>query len=134
MSFVVDASLALAWFFEDEGTGRTAQLLDRVVSEGIVVPSIWRLEMLNAFRNAVIRRRIPAEKARGYAAQVGRLSLEIDAPSEERYIGTFDLALAQALSIYDAAYLELALHRRIPLASDDRTLRKAAASAKVVLL
>ena len=60
MSLVIDASLTMAWYFDDESTDATDALLDRVTSSGAVVPGLWRLEIANAFETAVRRQRIDA--------------------------------------------------------------------------
>ena len=60
LSIVIDASLTMAWYFDDESTPATDALLDRVASAGAVVPGLWRLEVANAFQMAVRRQRIDA--------------------------------------------------------------------------
>ena len=55
MSLVIDAPLTLAWYFEDESTPATDALLDRVADTGALVPSLWRLEVANAFQTAIRR-------------------------------------------------------------------------------
>jgi predicted nucleic acid-binding protein len=57
LSIVLDASMALAWLFEDEGTAATDEILRRVVIKGGIVPSLWGLEVANAFQIAIRRGR-----------------------------------------------------------------------------
>ena len=57
MSIVVDASMAIAWLFADERSDAAHAVMGRVVSDGAVVPSLWRLEVANVLRNAVRRGR-----------------------------------------------------------------------------
>jgi predicted nucleic acid-binding protein len=58
VSLVIDSSMTLAWYFEDEKTAASIAILNRVVEEGAVVPTLWRLEVLNGLQVAVRRGRI----------------------------------------------------------------------------
>ena len=58
MSLVLDTSLALSWYFEDERTPAADALLDRVADQGAMVPGLWRLEIANGLRTAIRRKRI----------------------------------------------------------------------------
>ncbi len=60
MSLVLDASLTLAWYFEDEATPAAEEVLDAVAEQGAIVPPLWRLEVANAFQSGVRRGRIDA--------------------------------------------------------------------------
>ena len=60
MSRVLDSSVTLSWFFEDERTAATASVLDQVIEHGAVVPAIWRLEVANALQSGLRRGRIDA--------------------------------------------------------------------------
>ena len=129
MSVVVDASLTLAWYFDDETTPETEAVLDQVARGGAVAPMLWRLEVANGLQSAVRRRRIDAAYRDGALAQLSRLSIAID-PETITYAWTTTLELSErfALTVYDAAYLELAQRLRLPLASLDGALRAAGAA------
>ncbi|MFO1156004.1 MAG: type II toxin-antitoxin system VapC family toxin [Rhodospirillales bacterium] len=58
MSVVIDASLTLAWYFDDETTPATEAVLDRGSEAGALVPTVWRLEVANGFQSALRRKRI----------------------------------------------------------------------------
>ena len=58
MSLVLDASLAIAWYFEDERTPETEAALDRVIADGAVVPSLWRIEVASGLQTSMRRNRI----------------------------------------------------------------------------
>lgn len=58
MTLVVDASLTMAWYFDDEATPATDAVLDRIVESRAVAPMLWRLEVANAFQSAIRRTRI----------------------------------------------------------------------------
>jgi len=131
---VLDSSVALAWLFADEGEAALA-VLDRVGEAGAVVPSLWRYEVANGLLVAERRGRIDA----GYRARsLGRLAvlpIACDEESDRRcWDATVALAEARGLTAYDAAYLELAQRRLLPLATLDAALAGAARDAGVVAL
>ena len=135
MSLVIDASLTLAWYFDDETTPATEELLDRVVDAGAAVPGIWRLEVANAFQMAVRRRRIDAFYRDASLAQLALMPISVDADTDT-YAWSTTLGLAErfTLTLYDAAYLELAQRRHLPLATLDQELRTAAPALGIELL
>ena len=135
MSLVLDASLTLSWFFKDERTPGTDAVLTEVTENGAVVPGLWRLEVANALQMAVRRKRIDAAFRDSALAQLSQLFIPAD-PDTDAYAWTAILQLAGRfeLTLYDAAYLELAQRRRLPLATLDRELRDAAAALGIALL
>jgi predicted nucleic acid-binding protein len=135
VSLVLDASVALAWCFEDEQTPAVMDLLDRVAETGGVAPLLWPLEALNGLLAAERRRRIAAEKRATLAAFLRELPITLDDETVDRaWEATARLAAQFKLTIYDAAYLELAQRRRLPLASLDQDLRTAASAAGIGIL
>ena len=135
MSLVIDASLTVAWYFEDETTPATEAILDRVSEAGATVPTLWRLEVANAFQSAIRRKRITAPYRDRSLAELTQMPITIDADTNV-YAWTTTLRLAErfALTIYNSAYLELAQRRSLPLATLDAVLREAAAALGVTLL
>ncbi len=135
MSLVLDASLTLSWFFKDERTPGADAVLTEVTEKGAVVPALWRLEVANALQMALRRKRIDAAFRDSALTQLSRLSITAD-PDTDTYAWTVILQLADRfqLTLYDAAYLELAARRRLPLATLDRELRDASAALGVPLL
>jgi predicted nucleic acid-binding protein len=135
MSLVIDASLTLSWYFEDETTPATEAILERVSEAGATVPTLWRLEVANAFQSAIRRKRITAPYRDQSLAELTQMPITIDADSNV-YAWTTTLRLAErfALTIYDSAYLELAQRRSLPLATLDAELREAAAALGLTLL
>jgi len=135
VSFVLDASMALAWLFEDKRGPIEQAILDRAKIEGATVPSIWRLEIANVLHYAILRRRCTAAFATANLADLDRLAVVLDDETNRHAWGkTRDLAHEHRLSVYDATYLELALRRELPLASRDRDLNRAAGRAHVEVL
>ena len=135
MSLVIDASLTISWYFEDETTPATEAILERVSEAGATVPTLWRLEVANAFQSAIRRKRITAPYRDQSLVELTNMPITIDADTNV-YAWTTTLRLAErfALTIYDSAYLELAQRRSLPLATLDAELREAAAALGVTVL
>ena len=127
MSLVLDASLTLSWFFADERTAESDALLDRVTTQGALVPPLWRLEVANGFLSAIRRQRIDPNFRDRALLHLSHLPITTD-PDSDHHAWTTTLRLADrfALTIYDATYLELAQRHGLPLATLDAPLRKAA--------
>ena len=135
MSFVLDNSVALAWCFEDEQTPAVMALLDRVTETGAIAPLLWPLEALNGLLVAERRRRLNSATRAALTAFLRELPIMLDLDTAERAWGeAAQLAERFRLSVYDATYLELALRRRLPLASLDQGLREAAGAMGVDVL
>lgn len=115
---VIDASLALAWCFDDEATEETDAALDQVRADGARVPALWHFEIANVIRQADSSRRLQL---------LAKLPIVTDYETMVQAWGT-TLALARihTLTVYDAAYLELATRLALPLASKDEELLAAA--------
>lgn len=135
MSLVIDASVTLAWYFEDESTPEIDAVLDRVAESGAVVPNLWRLEVANAFQSAVRRKRIAATYRDDALAALSQLAIVVDAETDVyAWSTTLRLAERHGLTLYDAAYLELAQRRSLPLATLDTKLRDAAMERCISML
>lgn len=134
MSLVIDSSITLAWFFEDEWSAAADTVLRQVAESGAVVPSLWRLEVANALQMAVRRQRVDARFRDASIADLRTLPIVIDADTDRQAWGsTLILAERCQLTLYDAAYLELAQRIGSPLASLDQPLRAAATAIGVTL-
>ena len=135
MSLVLDPSLALSWYFEDERTAEADALLDQVVDRGAVVPSLWRLEVANGFQTAIRRKRIDAAFRDTALAELATMEITVDSDTDANaWTTTSRLSDRFRLTAYDAAYLELAQRRRLPLASLDQPLCRAAISLGLTVL
>jgi predicted nucleic acid-binding protein len=127
--------VALAWCFEDKQTPSVMALLDRVVETGASAPLLWPLEAMNGLFAAERRRRLDADKRALLARFLRELPIRLDLETAaQAWQQTAGLAEHFRLAVYDAAYLELAQRRRLPLASLDRDLRQAAVDAGVEVL
>ena len=133
---VLDGSVALAWFLKDEATEGVLQVREQVRgAERVWVASHWPFEVANAFLVAERRNRITQADVTQAIAVLNQIPLLIDHDSEQR-AGSESLALARqhGLSVYDAAYLELAMRQGAGLASVDKPLRLVADKLKLPLL
>src|SRR5574337_602744 len=135
MNLVLDSSTTLAWIFSDEVTDAIRDVFDVVGSGGAVVPALWRLEVANSLTVAVRRGRIDADFRRAALVDLALLDITTD-PNTDTHAWTRTLHLADrfVLSVYDAAYLELAERRQLPLATLDEELRVAGTALGLTLL
>jgi predicted nucleic acid-binding protein len=135
VSFVVDNSVALAWCFEDEHTPPIMDLLDRVAETGAVAPSLWPLEALNGLLMAERRKRLDTKRRQRLAGFLRSLPVTLDTETaDQAWTATARLAERHRLTLYDAAYLELAQRRKLPLATLDVDLIKAGKALGMTLL
>ena len=135
MSFVVDSSAALAWVYSEETTEAISEVLARLTDRGAWVPALWRLEVANVLEMNVRRGRHDAAFRDAALADLAVLPISIDAETDRQaWAATLRLAARHRLTVYDAAYLELAQRRGLPLATLDKELRDAATAEGVILL
>jgi predicted nucleic acid-binding protein len=127
MAIVFDCSVALAWFLEDERTTFSDAALELLEQAEGWVPSLWRLEFANALLVAERRRRIDREARLDALERAARLELRVDSePVDMRAVSA--IAERRALTVYDAAYIELGLRLGTGLVTLDRDLAAAAAA------
>jgi len=127
-AFVADASVAIGWVHSAQATDRTEAML-RAITDGaaIEVPSLWPLEVANTLTVLVRRQKLTVQERQAALAWLRALPLRIDHEMALLAFSTLsDLANAHQLSVYDAAYLELAKRRSLVLACKDGPLRVAA--------
>lgn len=137
MSFVLDASVTMAWLLQDASAKDQAYALAALRELGAPdasaeVPVTWSLEVANVIARCEARGLLTAAQAQSFVGLLHDLPIE---PDHETYAhalrNTLDLARRYGLSSYDASYLELALRRGLPLATFDKDLLKAAQRAGV---
>ena len=133
--FVLDASVVLAWCFDDEWSAAADRVLERLEHEDALAPAHWPLEVANALRTAQRRDRLGDADLAHVRGLLSALPVEI-APVElsTALWGVLEVARGHDLTAYDAAYLDLALVRGLPLATADARLRAACMDAGVELL
>lgn len=135
MTCVVDSSATLAWLLADERNDLTTSVFRLVARNGAVVPSIWPIEVANSLNMAARRDRITHSVRDQHLSDLAQLAIEIDGDTAAHaWHATLKLADMHSLTVYDAAYLELAQRRRLPLATLDKALIGAAAKTGVKIL
>jgi predicted nucleic acid-binding protein len=127
-AFVADASVAVAWVHPGQATPETASMLDAIAGGATLeVPALWHLEVANALTVLVRRRKLSDDDRRNGLSLLRALPVTVDHEMAALAFSTLsDLAAAHDLSVYDAAYLELAQRRQLVLACKDGPLRAAA--------
>ncbi len=133
MPMVIDTSLTMAWCFEDEATDDSDAILDRLVDDEAVVPSLWEFEVTNVLRGAERRARITEAQAARFVDLLMQLPIRIDA-SPTDVTALLAAGRRHDLSTYDAAYLVLAERLAAPLGTLDDRLATAGRNAGVDLL
>ena len=135
MSLVLDSSVALAWVYADETTDAILRLFDEIRIGGAWIPGLWRWEIANVLQLNVRRGRHSGDFRDEALSSLALLPVKVDAEADRQaWSATLYLAERHGLTVYDAAYLEIASRRKIPLATLDRQLRAASSDEKVELL
>ena len=126
MNQIIDASMATAGLFGDEHTPTGLAAFRAVAQSGAFVPSPWRLEVGNVLRAPTRRGRCDEAFVERSLLRLDRLPIRIDDQTDARaWTDARVLSRDENLTVYDAAYLELALRRSVPLASYDIDLARA---------
>ena len=132
MPFVLDVSIAACWRFDDEDHPIAAQALELIRTDEGRVPSLWWFEIRNTLIVNERRGRITEADATAFLRGLGRLGMVIDRMPDEAVVHA--LTRRHRLTVYDAAYLELAQRDDIPLATLDTDLASAARAEGVTLI
>ncbi len=132
MRIVIDASVALPWFFADERCGEADQILTETYRDGATVPVLWPIEVGNALMVGFRRRRISEFDWHKSLATLERIPIIIEPLNHRRALTNVPpLAQKYGLTFYDAMYLDLAIRLSLPLATFDTKLQQAARAASV---
>lgn len=127
-AFVVDASVAIAWVHPGQASAESDRMLEAVAAGSVLeVPAIWPLEVANALIVLARRGKLTARERDAGLGWIRRLPVRLDHDAATSALTTLaGLAASYQLSVYDAAYLELADRRKLALGCKDGPLRKAA--------
>lgn len=129
---VVDASVALAWCFPDEGNRYADEVLAALDAHQAVEPAIWGMELANAVLVGERRNRLQAPEIERFIELLGGLNIVEDARRlPDLFLDVLPLARKCAIAVYDAAYLEVAIRNNAPLATLDQALQRAASAIGV---
>jgi predicted nucleic acid-binding protein len=134
-AFVADASVAIAWVHPGQATEDTDRALD-AIAEGaqLDVPAIWPLEVANALTVLTRRDKLTERECAQALGWLRALRVRVDPDTASNaFTALPELAKRYGLSVYDAAYLELAARKKLRLCCKDGPLRKAAAKHGVAL-
>lgn len=133
--FVLDASVTLAWCFEDEADEYTIWALQRCREDHVRVPAIWPVEVSNVLLVAERRQRISPVDSTRFLTLLAGLPIQVDMPTWPVALESLlDLARRHGLSAYDGSYLAHALREHIPLVTKDEKLRRAARNEGIPVL
>ena len=132
--FVVDASVILAWCLDDETSEVADAALERLLVEGAIAPAHWPLEVANGLRAAERRGRIDEPSLRRLQPRLSKLPVEVAPVELSTAFGVIESARRYDLSVYDAAYLDLAEFRGLGLATVDARLADACRVAGLALI
>jgi predicted nucleic acid-binding protein len=135
VSFVLDASVTMRWFFGDGKPKELAyagKVLDGMKDANALVPATWGLEVANVIAKAEAKGLVTEARSGAFLEMLEGVDVEVDAATFAHALSdTLQLARRYRLSAYDASYLELALRLGIPLATLDEDLQRAAREAGV---
>ncbi len=127
MTMILDATVALAWCFEDEGGEYPTEVLEALEDDDAVVSAVWPFEVTNGLVSAERRHRLKVAESVEVGTLVQSLPITVDSIDPARVFDTVQrLARTHHISTYDAATLELAVRLQAPVATLSSTLRKAA--------
>ncbi len=135
MPFVLDASVAASWCFRDETTPYNQSILDTLTDSYAEVPALWLIEIANVLAINERKGRITPAILGAFLQTLAGLDIRVE-PGGRSIGGEVLLPLTRryGLTAYDAAYLELAKRRNLPLATFDKDLLRAAPLEGVALV
>jgi predicted nucleic acid-binding protein len=127
--------VSAAWCFEDQSTPYTDAILEHVIAgTEVVVPVIWKLELINALVVAERRKKMTPVKSAVFLRDLQQFNIVVDVDGlDQVFSAVIDQARLYQRSAYDASYLELAQRRALPFATKDEPLRKAAEDLGLVV-
>lgn len=131
-AFVLDGSIALAWFFTDEQDAYADSIASNFPIDGAIVPEHWSLEISNSIAVGERRNRVTVQQSTAFIQLLSAFPIQRDLETELRALSeTLVLARTHGLTSYDAAYLELAIRLNLPIATLDKKLLAAAQASGV---
>ena len=133
--FVIDNSVVMAWCFEDEANSYADTIQDMLIENKAFVPAIWPLEVTNVLLVAERKKRISKAGSGHFTALLSQLPIEVE-PSDTDTIfhETISLARQYMLSSYDASYIELAIRKGLPIATQDKAIIRAAKKIQIEII
>ena len=135
MSFILDNSVTMRWFFGDgkpQELAYAGKVLDAMKQQSALVPMTWGLEVSNVIARAEAKGLVTEARSEMFLEMLKNVDIDVDSATFAHALSdTLQLARRYKLSAYDASYLELALRSGLSLATLDDDLQKAARKAGV---
>lgn len=132
MPFVIDACVAACWVLPDERHPVAERAWREIAVDFALAPALWWYELRNVMIVNERRGRLDSARTTRALQLLGELPITID--NEVDGDRMMQLARRHRLTVYDAAYLELALRKAHPLATLDAALAKAGRAESAPLL
>lgn len=132
MAFIVDNSVMIAWLIDRQADAYTRQVSVRADREQLHAPALWPFEFVNTLTVMQRRRLIQGHQADACIIRATRIGVLVDSAAPDM-AALLNMARGMGVSAYDAAYIDLAQRRGLPLATRDMDLRRAARAAGVPL-
>ena len=131
MAFVLDASIAACWALTDEDHPVATAALRRLRSDSCIVPALWWFEIRNFIVMSERRQRLDESQSEAFLRDLSDLQIAQDTNPDE--VRLMRLSRTHQLTVYDAAYLELAQRKGLAIATLDSALVRAAHAEAVSL-
>lgn len=133
--YVIDASIIGPLLIPDESDAEHPALINLLESGEVVVPCHWHLEVASIGRAAIARKRVSEDVMLNGLSALAGYCIKVDEETwAAAWARTLELTFVHKLTVYDAAYVELALRLEAPLLCDDRDMASAAAALELELL
>jgi predicted nucleic acid-binding protein len=135
MPLVLDASMTMSWCFSNEITAYSQSVLATLTGSYAEVPALWLVEVTSVLAINERKKRITSLGSEEFLQTLAGLDIRIE-PASQPIDGLAVLSLTRqyGLTAYDAAYLELARRKGLPLATFDKDLIAAAPHEGVSLM
>jgi predicted nucleic acid-binding protein len=135
VSFILDNSVTMRWFFGDgkpQELAYAGKVLDAMKLQSALVPMTWGLEVSNVIARAEAKGLVTEARSEQFLEMLKNVDIDVDSATFAHALSdTLQLARRYKISAYDASYLELALRSGLSLATLDEDLQKAARKAGV---
>ena len=120
--YVIDTSVALKWFLNDESDTDKADLIQEAFLKqeiDLIAPPHFSYEFADALDKASRSNRIPAQEARQAFRDFLQIAIPIQIQDNSELLKTWDLQLSIKGRYYDMAFLELALNSNCKVITAD---------------
>ena len=130
MALIVDASVALAWALDTQADPMTRSALAIATAEGFLAPHHFSIEVAHGLLRAERNERAFRNEVDIFLLDLRKMKIRLDEPfSPVRLDSIITLGRRYMITGYDAAYLDIALRTRLPLATRDKALAQATVKA-----